>query len=82
MYVCMNRCTLCIYIYIYIYTHTYLHILSSSRKRPDVSCFGFHRRGSRGPVAAGNHNQQQNNNDGNHNKNVPCHDRNHLTKKQ
>ena len=44
-------------------------MLSSSRKRPDVFvlsfCYGFHRRESRGPVAAGNHKQT---NDGNHNK--------------
>ena len=40
----------------YIYIYIYMYILSSSRKRPDGCLFyGFHRRDSRGPVAAGNH---------------------------
>ena len=37
--------------------------------------YGFHRRDSRGPVAAGNHINKTN--DGNHKHNVSCHDRNH-----
>ena len=49
---------MCVYIYIYIY----MYMLSSSRKRPDVFLNGFHRRESRGPVAAGNHTK---NSDGN-----------------
>ena len=36
----------------------HIHILSSSRKRPDIIFYGFHRRESRGPVAAGNHQKE------------------------
>ena len=48
-YMCMYVCITILYIYIYIC------ILSSSRKRPGVFFYGFHRRDSRGPVAAGDH---------------------------
>ena len=54
-----------IYIYRYVYIYIYIYILSSSRKRPDHFFYGFHRRDSRGLVAAGN---QQKTNDGNHKK--------------
>ena len=43
------------YIYIYIHIYIYIYILSSSWKRSGGFCYGFHRRDSRGPVAAGNH---------------------------
>ena len=60
---------------IYIYIYICIHILSSSRKRPDVYCFnGFHRRESRGPVAAGNHKKKTTTETIN---NVPCHNGNH-----
>ena len=71
-----------IYIYIYIiyigithiYIYIYIYLFTSSRKRPDVLFYGFHRRESRGPVAAGNHNKR---NDGNHQTTFSCHDGNH-----
>ena len=60
------------YIYIYIYLVRHGNILISF-----FLFYGFHRRESRGPVAAGNH---KTTNDRNyHNKNVPCHDGNHKT---
>ena len=46
-----------IHIYACVYTCMYVHILSSSRKRPDGFVYSFHRRDSRGPVADGNHSQ-------------------------
>ena len=86
--------------YIYIHTYTYLslsiyiyiyiYMFSSSRKRPDVFVLRFHRRDSRGPVAAGNHNKTTETmnkrslprrkplktNDGNHKQTFSCHDGN------
>ena len=48
------------YIYIYIYTYIHTYMLSSSRKGSDVFVvYGFHRRESRGPVAAGSHTKNQ-----------------------
>ena len=55
IYIYIHKCV-CIYIYIYIHICIYTHMLSLSWKRPGVFFFyGFHRRDSRGPVAAGNH---------------------------
>ena len=72
------------YVYIYIYIiiiYIYIYILSSSRKSPYVLLFyGFHRRDSRGPVAAGNHKKEPTTET--IKRNVPCHDGNHKRKQR
>ena len=54
------------YMYMYMYMYIYIYICIYLVRHGNVLMFffkGFHRRDSRGPVAAGNHKQT---NDGNH----------------
>ena len=61
--------SLSLYIYIYIYIYRLGNVLA-------FLFYGFHRRDSRGPEAAGNHTTT---NDGNYKTNVPCYSGNHKT---
>ena len=68
----------CIHIHTIIYIYIYVYLVRHGNVLMFVFCYGFHRRDSRGPVAAGNHTKNKPTTE-TVTKNVPCHDGNHKT---